>query len=434
MGSYAVHEFLGEGVLKEITQKLADDGWDDVPTLKMMQAEDMEAIDLTDPQRDALELRIYLHDRSLMEYADKIEASGKNLPDLLITSPVELMSQFGMRKADVSRFTDRSLACGIKMPPNHPLKARTGVVAPFHSDNVVSTEAPEDSTTAVVHSKLDGCDLDADQLKENKKFASPGSLNNEMYAQILPSTANSDGFQPPTLLRPLGDSKQSGESKGIFKAEPSIATCGLGTGNDRGKGMTKLSVLENIVLRKLAPVHKAGADADQQRMKMPTPFKASELWVDKPTLIFCLRRPGCIMCRGEAHQLYARKPIFDAMGVQLVVVLNEHIESEVRAFWPHYWAGTVLLDENREFFKALGGGKLRKGNLLTGFVFSPRAILNWKRAKATGIQYNTIGEGLIKGGLYILGSGKTGVLYQFIEKEFGDWAPLDEVFKVCQSL
>jgi hypothetical protein len=51
MASYAVHEFLGDGVLKEITQKLADDGWDDVPTLKMMQAEDMEAIDLTDPQR-----------------------------------------------------------------------------------------------------------------------------------------------------------------------------------------------------------------------------------------------------------------------------------------------------------------------------------------------------------------------------------------------
>jgi hypothetical protein len=51
MASYAVDEFLGQGVLKEITQKLADDGWDDVPTLKMMQAEDMEAIDLTDPQR-----------------------------------------------------------------------------------------------------------------------------------------------------------------------------------------------------------------------------------------------------------------------------------------------------------------------------------------------------------------------------------------------
>ena len=37
----------------------------------------------------------------------------------------------------------------------------------------------------------------------------------------------------------------------------------------------------------------------------------------------------CVMCRAEAHQLYARKPIFDAMGVQLVAVLNEYIDPEV---------------------------------------------------------------------------------------------------------
>lgn len=39
----------------------------------------------------------------------------------------------------------------------------------------------------------------------------------------------------------------------------------------------------------------------------------------------------CIMCRAEAHQLYAKKPIFDALGVQLYAVLHEHIESEVFA-------------------------------------------------------------------------------------------------------
>lgn len=35
------------------------------------------------------------------------------------------------------------------------------------------------------------------------------------------------------------------------------------------------------------------------------------------------------MCRAEAHQLYAKKPIFDALGVQLFAVLHEHIEAEV---------------------------------------------------------------------------------------------------------
>lgn len=37
----------------------------------------------------------------------------------------------------------------------------------------------------------------------------------------------------------------------------------------------------------------------------------------------------CIMCRAEAHKLYARKPIFDALGIQLYAVLHEHIEAEV---------------------------------------------------------------------------------------------------------
>lgn len=35
------------------------------------------------------------------------------------------------------------------------------------------------------------------------------------------------------------------------------------------------------------------------------------------------------MCRAEAHQLYTKKPIFDALGVQLIAVLHENIESEV---------------------------------------------------------------------------------------------------------
>lgn len=35
------------------------------------------------------------------------------------------------------------------------------------------------------------------------------------------------------------------------------------------------------------------------------------------------------MCRAEAHQLYARKPIFDALGYQLFAVIHENIESEV---------------------------------------------------------------------------------------------------------
>ena len=107
---------------------------------------------------------------------------------------------------------------------------------------------------------------------------------------------------------------------------------------------------------------------------------------------------------------------------------------QVRDFWPRYWGGAVLYDRGMEFFKALGGGKLLKDKFLSGFVFNPRAIANFKRAKAMGLEQNLKGEGEIKGGLFIVGSGKSGVAYQFIERNFGDWAPPAEIIEICTKL
>nr|AFK41999.1 unknown [Lotus japonicus] len=140
------------------------------------------------------------------------------------------------------------------------------------------------------------------------------------------------------------------------------------------------------------------------------------------------------MCRAEAYKLYSRKPIFDALGVQLFAVLHEHIESEVKDFWPRYWGGAILFDRGRNFFQALGGGKLLKEKFFSGFLLNPRAIANYKRAKASGFQQNFKGEGEVKGGLFILGSGRSGIAYQFIERNFGDWAPLAEVIEICTQL
>lgn len=53
---------------------------------------------------------------------------------------------------------------------------------------------------------------------------------------------------------------------------------------------------------------------------------------------------------------------------------------QIKDFWPRYWGGVVLFDRGMEFFKALGGGK------------------------------------------------------QFIERNFGDWAPPAEVIEICTQL
>lgn len=107
---------------------------------------------------------------------------------------------------------------------------------------------------------------------------------------------------------------------------------------------------------------------------------------------------------------------------------------QVKDFWPRYWGGAILFDRGRNFFQALGGGKLLKEKFFSGFLLNPRAIANYKRAKASGFQQNFKGEGEVKGGLFILGSGRSGIAYQFIERNFGDWAPLAEVIEICTQL
>lgn len=47
MASFSIEEYVGNGCLKELLPKLLDEGWDDVPTLKVMNAEDMDDIGMT---------------------------------------------------------------------------------------------------------------------------------------------------------------------------------------------------------------------------------------------------------------------------------------------------------------------------------------------------------------------------------------------------
>jgi len=448
MSSYLLEDFVGNGVLKDQIDMLLADGWDDVPTLKMMTPEDMDLLQLTQFHRDALEIRTYLHDRSLMQYADALEKSGKTLHELLETSPETLMSDYHMKRGHVARFIDRASACSIQLPRNLNLPAR--VTTKVHH----GVEEPEPAAPAEVEEKVkkikEPKSTKPPKLGETKPSSTPvpaeESPRNDvemLYPGVKlvagadgKSTTDISGFKSPVVLRPVGG--PATVSKGIFSAAPVTPRfCGLVMPGSISEEVTQLPVLEKVMIRKLAPAYVKGNNPFKKSsapIKLPPPTRASELWADQPTLILCLRRPGCVMCRAEAHQLYARKPIFDAMGIQLVVCLNEHIDAEVRAFWPRYWGGMVVVDENREFFKALGGGTLAKEGLITGFFLNPVSKANWKRATDTGIEYNLTGEGNIKGGLYILRAGNGGVAYQFVERNFGDWAPLEEVLDVCGNI
>jgi hypothetical protein len=51
MSSFALEDFVGNGVLRDQMGALQADGWDDVPTLKMMSKEDMDTMQLSQLQR-----------------------------------------------------------------------------------------------------------------------------------------------------------------------------------------------------------------------------------------------------------------------------------------------------------------------------------------------------------------------------------------------
>lgn len=51
MASFSVEEFIGNGILKELLPKLIEEGWDDVPTMKVMDSEDMNSLHMTQKQK-----------------------------------------------------------------------------------------------------------------------------------------------------------------------------------------------------------------------------------------------------------------------------------------------------------------------------------------------------------------------------------------------
>ncbi|KAI3467196.1 hypothetical protein Pfo_023859 [Paulownia fortunei] len=404
MASFSIEDFVGNGSLKGLLQKLLDEGWDDVPTLKVMNSEDMDDIGMTRQQKDAIEIRSYLHDRSLMQYGDQLEASGKSLPELLSLSNVDLSSQFGMKRGHIARFMDRTSACAADpLPASYTLPARRRNNLPSRNNSIYRSEL------LPVNSKK------LQSIARPSGRSGPGS--DLSLEQSMASFKIKDGHV----------------FKGIVAAMPAEPrACGCVQPPPIVENVAPYSTIENVSVQKLTPEYKIGME---RLIKTKTPpMKASELWREKPAILVCIRRPGCIMCRAEAHQLYSKKPIFDALGVQLFAVLHEHIESEVQDFWPRYWGGVVLFDRGQEFFKALGGGKLLKDKFISGFLLNPRAIANYKRAKAIGVEQNFKGEGEIKGGLFIVGRGKSGIAYQFIERNFGDWAPLAEIIEICTRI
>ncbi|XP_063290623.1 peroxiredoxin-like 2A [Pelobates fuscus] len=159
----------------------------------------------------------------------------------------------------------------------------------------------------------------------------------------------------------------------------------------------------------------------------PRTFKAKELWEKNGAVIMAVRRPGCFLCREEASGLSAIKPQLDQLGVPLYGVVKEKIGTEIDDFQP-FFKGELFHDEKKLFY----GPQTRKMMLIA--LIRLGVWQNFRRAWKDGFQGNLEGEGLILGGMFVVGAGNQGVLYEHREKEFGDKANLTAILEAARKI
>jgi hypothetical protein len=174
---------------------------------------------------------------------------------------------------------------------------------------------------------------------------------------------------------------------------------------------------------------------------------ARDLTSSRPALVVVIRRPGCLICRDQAVAIWeARETLTEVCGggqtgtkaskppVRLCVVVHEWKEREIKAF-ESYWHGEIFFDETKAFYRAVHGGELKRGSVLSLLNPFSKAWANVRQAKGAGrvAEQNFEGDGLTLGGLAILDVGGDAT-YVFQERNLGDRASLTEVSRQLSHL
>ncbi|KAG0287765.1 hypothetical protein BGZ96_008351 [Linnemannia gamsii] len=158
---------------------------------------------------------------------------------------------------------------------------------------------------------------------------------------------------------------------------------------------------------------------------------AHGLWKEQATIVIVIRRPGCQFCREEARIFDAqRQTIENDMGIKMVCVVHEKEGADI--FQKEFWHGEVYHDQAKDFYKALGNGRLRTGGWEQ--MTRPSFWGNLIRNKRSGVKGNFIGDGSILGGLLLVQKGDQGVAYEHIENVWGDIARADHVLEAASRV
>lgn len=189
-----------------------------------------------------------------MQYADKMEDSNRNLLELLKLSTIDLVSKFEMKRGHIARFTNKT-KCDDSFKP--PFRRRTSIT--MHGDDSIPKTNYSSSKNSSTKSNIRSINTTSDKSVE----------------QSMIDLKIKDGYV----------------YKGIVACEPAEPrACGCVKPPPVCDQVAAYSDVENISVQKLTPEYKFGMEP-LVKTKTP-PFKASELWRNKPAVFLCLRRPG----------------------------------------------------------------------------------------------------------------------------------------------
>lgn len=132
------------------------------------------------------------------------------------------------------------------------------------------------------------------------------------------------------------------------------------------------------------------------------------------------------MCREEATKLSSLKSELDQKGVPLIGVVHEN--KGVEEFKP-YLKGELYLDPQKKFY-----GPFERWENVFVAILRIKSWTNYLRARNAGHHGNMDGEGRLMGGLFVIGAGDQGVLFEYREKAFGDHADLKDVMEAVEKI
>uniref|UniRef100_A0A8C5B217 Peroxiredoxin-like 2A n=1 Tax=Gadus morhua TaxID=8049 RepID=A0A8C5B217_GADMO len=133
------------------------------------------------------------------------------------------------------------------------------------------------------------------------------------------------------------------------------------------------------------------------------------------------------MCREEASEISSLRSQLQELDIPLLAVVKENKGRELDGF-KQYFAGNVYLDQKRNFYGP------RERWMLFSMFLRVGVWQNLWRATRRGFMGNLRGEGLVLGGVFVIGPGDQGVLLEHREREFGDKVNLLALLRAARQI